>query len=108
MAEPQAPIPDDEPLDPKVEAVQRRMHRMILISRGIMVAGLLTVAAVIFYRMDGGDDTASDTPRAAATGVAHVAISADHVVLILNRPDGTQAVRVQTLEGRLVSETVLP
>ena len=106
MVDPVKPPSDEEPLDPQVEAVQRRMHRMILISRGIMVVGLLVVGAVIFYRLGDGDDTPSDAMRRG--GVSHLAISDSHVVLVLDRPDGGQSVRVQTLDGRLVSETPLP
>ena len=104
------PIPedDDEPLDPKVEAVQRRIQRMLLVSRGIMVVGLIAVVVAIFYRLGGDDDSAPTTAAATGSTVRHVAIEGDRIVLVIRGTDGRETVRVQTMDGALVSETVLP
>ncbi|MEM1317529.1 MAG: hypothetical protein AAGF29_04630, partial [Pseudomonadota bacterium] len=55
---------DEEPLDPKVEAVRQKLVRLLLVSGGIMLLGFLAVFAAIVYKIN----DVADTP---------VAISAD-------------------------------
>jgi hypothetical protein len=48
---------DDKPLDPAVEKVRRKMVRLLAVSIGIMMIGLMTVLGAIVYRVtQAGDD----------------------------------------------------
>ncbi len=52
---------EDKPLDPEVENIRRRMIRLLVISIGIMVVGLMAVFGAIIYKFNSGgnDGTAS-------------------------------------------------
>lgn len=45
---------DDQPLDPAVERVRRKMMRLMGISVAIMMVGLMAVIGAIFYKISGG------------------------------------------------------
>ncbi|MEM6382049.1 MAG: hypothetical protein AAF739_05190 [Pseudomonadota bacterium] len=50
-ARPQPQLPDDEePLDPRLEAMAAKMRRLSLVSSGIMFLGIFAVLGVILYR----------------------------------------------------------
>lgn len=54
-------IEEDEPLDPVMERVRRRMLRLMAISIGIMFVGLMAVAGAIVYKIgDTGEETKSE------------------------------------------------
>ena len=42
---------DEPPLDPAVERVRRKLARLMIVSIGIMVLGLIAVFAVIVYKV---------------------------------------------------------
>ncbi|WP_375573817.1 hypothetical protein ABWH92_08265 [Ahrensia marina] len=50
---PQSPD-EEEPLDPRLEAVAHKMRRLSLVSSGIMFLGIFAVLGVILYRSLGG------------------------------------------------------
>jgi len=51
---------DEKPLDPMVENVRRRMMRLMIISIGIMMIGLMAVLGAIVYKYNtGGEKIAS-------------------------------------------------
>lgn len=47
------PKNEDEPLDPAVERVRRKMMRLMGISVAIMMVGLIAVIGAIFYKISG-------------------------------------------------------
>ena len=47
-------INENEPLDPAVERVRRKMMRLMGISVAIMMIGLMAVIGAIFYKISGG------------------------------------------------------
>jgi hypothetical protein len=50
-----APVEEDEkPLDPAMEKVRRKMIRLLGVSIGVMMAGLMAVLFAIVYKMNGG------------------------------------------------------
>ena len=54
-------IDQDEPLDPKVEAIRRKMVRLLAVSGGIMMVGLMTVLIAIVYRLNSGGEPVAAT-----------------------------------------------
>ncbi|MBL4598600.1 MAG: fimbrial protein [Rhizobiaceae bacterium] len=61
-------IPDEEkPLDPAVERVRKRMLRMMIVSVGVMLIGLMAVLGAIVYKLGqyGNDDTTEVASSAA-------------------------------------------
>ena len=42
---------DEQPLDPAMERVRRKMIRLLAVSIGIMVIGLMAVLAAIVYKI---------------------------------------------------------
>ncbi len=42
---------DDQPLDPALERVRRKMIRLLVVSFGIMTVGLMAVLGTIVYRL---------------------------------------------------------
>jgi hypothetical protein len=46
---PQSPD-EEEPLDPRLEAVAHKMRRLSLVSSGIMFLGIIAVLGVVLYR----------------------------------------------------------
>lgn len=51
---------DEKPLDPAIENIRRRMLRLLFVSIGILMAGILAVFGAIVYKInDRGDDTQS-------------------------------------------------
>jgi len=95
---------DDKPLDPAVERVRRKMMRLMLVSIGIMMIGLMAVVGAIVYKLG-----SSEAPPAAASEappggfqsrlrleegsriVAH-SLSGEHLTLIAEDRAGRQSV----------------
>lgn len=59
----------DEPLDPAVERVRRKMVRLLMVSISIMMVGLMAVLGAIVYKV-ANDDTAGldEAAHAASAG----------------------------------------
>lgn len=65
----QTDIEQEEPLDPKLEDIRRRMMRRMLISMGTMTIGLLALLFAIIYKINDGSDTAQqDAQRSVIPG----------------------------------------
>ncbi|MEL6784369.1 MAG: fimbrial protein [Pseudomonadota bacterium] len=47
---------EEEPLDPAVEAIRVKMVRLLMVSGGIMMLGLMAVLAVIVYKVTSADE----------------------------------------------------
>jgi len=60
MVEPAAiDIDEEKPLDPEVENIRRRMMRLLFISFGSMLIGLMAVFGAIVYKINTADDDAA-------------------------------------------------
>ena len=46
---------DEKPLDPAMEKVRRKMVRLLGVSIGVMMVGLMAVLGAIVYKMNRGD-----------------------------------------------------
>ncbi|WP_075219769.1 hypothetical protein [Acuticoccus yangtzensis] len=55
-------VEEEEPLDPAVERVRRKLVRLLLVSSGIMVLGFAAVAIAVFYRISQNSARPDDTP----------------------------------------------
>ena len=91
---------EDKPLDPEVEAVRRKLARLLIVSIGIMIAGLMAVLFAIVYKMSSDGDDAG--PAAASSVNASFAPAAD---LALRLPQGASIVS-HGVSGRYVSVLV--
>ena len=98
----------DEPLDPKVEAVRRKLVRLLAVSGGVMVLGFAALIVAIVYRLNAGEGSVI-APAAAVelalpegAAVAGTAVSEGRIALTLRMPDGRRLIRVHDTSGRLV------
>lgn len=101
---PDPELNEDQPLDPAVERVRRRMMRLMIVSIGIMMIGLMAVAGAIVYKLSGRETPRVATPAMVPGGyqsllhlpagsrvVAH-SISGDRLTLVGEDPNGRQTV----------------
>ena len=116
---------EEEPLDPEMEKVRRKMVRLLAISIGIMFVGLMAVLGAIVYKFstdDGAPDEAvassasvpSDAPLAAKlklpSGMRAIStsVSGDRILVLAENSVGLQQIFVFSLtSGRLVAEIEL-
>lgn len=97
---------DEEPLDPKVENVRRRLARMQMISSGIMVVGLMAVFLAIVYKVMIDTDVpkpaiVSDVALPAGSRIIASALHEDTIMLTLQMADGSTQVHVYNGNGTL-------
>jgi hypothetical protein len=104
---------DDEaekPLDPAMEKVRRKMIRLLAISIGVMMAGLMAVLFAIVYKMNTrADAPAPETALAAPSGegmmtgeivlpegarINSQSLSGNRILFDLSQPDGTREIAV--------------
>jgi len=98
---------DEEPLDPQVEAIRRKMMRLLMISSGTMMIGLMAVLIAIVYKVT---SSTSSVPVAAAikdivlpknATIVDTALSGDRIMLTLEMPDGSREIQVHSADGKL-------
>ena len=96
------PHPDEEqPLDPAVERIRRKMMFLLMGSMGVMILGVFAVFAVILYRI--GALPGSDGPAGAPTvaDIAEpIALPAGARVADMVIGDGMLVVRIDLADGR--------
>jgi hypothetical protein len=61
---------DEKPLDPAMERVRQKMVRLLAISLGVMMIGLMAVLGAIVYKMSGGRETARSGMSASGAVIA--------------------------------------
>lgn len=99
----------EPPLDPAMERVRRKMMRLLAVSIGIMLIGLMAVLAAVVYKVNRSDqpqtpEPRSDIPGQEAAAPVPPAIIESQVPLA----PGTRLLS-QSLSGDHVSlETLLP
>ena len=91
---------EDKPLDPEVEAVRRKLARLLMVSIGIMIIGLMAVLMAIVYKMSRSDGAAPPPAMAATTGTLKPAAE-----LVLRLPAGARIVS-HSLSGRYLTVQV--
>ena len=109
-------LPEDEPLDPKVEAIRRKMVRLLAVSGGIMMIGLMTVLAAIVYRVNRADpETAAASSGSApllaeatialpvGSEILHTALNQGRIMLTVREANGNHAILIYAPNGNLLS-----
>ena len=114
---PEADAPPDAPLDPHVEAVRRKMVRLLVWGGGVMALGFAALVVAVVYRLNAGDGSSASivaTPPVSATialpegaEVTGTAVSDARIALTLRLPDGRRLIRVHDTRGRLVVQYTL-
>ncbi len=112
-------IEDDKPLDPKVENIRRRMVRLLVLSIGSLLIGLLAVLGSIIYKINQSDDKpvssanpqiAMDTSKTITAkinlpkGARLIASALDgsHILLTLELADGKRQLQIYDLQSARV------
>jgi hypothetical protein len=73
----------EKPLDPAMEKVRRKMIRLLMISIGVMMAGLMAVLFAIVYKMN-------DKPAVTAASGATIPVGVDEISGTIALPQGAQ------------------
>ncbi|MEM7068226.1 MAG: hypothetical protein AAF478_05015 [Pseudomonadota bacterium] len=108
---------EEQPLDPVMERVRKKMIRLMVISVGIMMVGLLAVLFAIIYKFSNqsgdSDETTARAPGSSVevnlglpttSEVVSTSVSGDRVVLDVKGIDGKRQIFiVNTNTGQLVS-----
>ena len=90
---------EEKPLDPAFEKVRRKMVRLLAISIGIMMLGLMAVLFAIVYRASEGSSGLREGAirlPARATVVSQ-SLSGDRLSLLIRLADGGEAILVYEL-----------
>ncbi|MFZ1813968.1 MAG: fimbrial protein [Rhizobiaceae bacterium] len=86
----------DKPLDPATEKVRKKMVRLLAVSIGIMMVGLMAVLGAIVYKISGKPETAEGDNLQARNGSA-VPVEPGYVGRI-DLPPGAEIVS-ESLDG---------
>jgi hypothetical protein len=101
----------DKPLDPAVEAVRKRLARLLAVSIGIMMIGLLAVLGAIVYKMSGPSGAAvADGSLSVPAGMTVVdqSLDGDRLALRLRKADGSEVIAIYALsDGRRIGRFIL-
>ena len=104
-----AEIEDEKPLDPAIEAVRKRLARLMVVSIGIMMVGLLAVLGAIVYKAYGTGSAvvASQGTLAIPAGMIVVdqSLDGDCIALRLRGPDGAETIMLFSLSNGAVTGT---
>ncbi len=94
---------DEKPLDPQVEKIRRRMVRLLAVSIGIMMIGLMAVLGAIVYKIgQGGENKA---PKIAANAAPMAVDAAKMIEREITLPAGSRLVS-SSLAGNWILLTV--
>jgi hypothetical protein len=102
-----AELEDEKPLDPAIEAVRKRLARLMVVSIGIMMVGLLAVLGAIVYKAYGipTRSTGMNGTLAIPSGMSVVdqSLDGDRIALRLRGADGAETIMLFSLtEGGVV------
>ena len=104
--------PDEEPLEPKVEAIRVKMMRLLVVSGGIMMLGLMAVVISIVYKINQGSEQATGQSVEPVTGeialpsgarILSTALSGSRMMFTIEQDDGSREVLVYDAQGKLTS-----
>jgi hypothetical protein len=90
---------EEEPLDPAAERLRRKMVRLLIVSGGIMILGLIAVFAAVVYKL--GMLGPSDTAATASKGLSGASVVEAPITL----PPGARVVSAE-LDGSRALLTV--
>ena len=100
-------IDEEEPLDPVMERVRKKMIRLLVISIGIMVVGLMAVLGAIVYKISNptSSQEAASQPQTAGEVSDSQGALAENIELEL--PDGTVILSTSMTDNRLLISVLL-
>ena len=107
---PNPQLEEEEPLDPATERVRRKMVRLLIVSIGIMVVGLMSVFGAIIYKIGEKQDDSETVIPAVQTelivpnsanyigeidipdgaNILSTSLNGSHILLHLKLVDGSQ------------------
>ena len=96
---------DDKPLDPAVERVRRKLARLMIVSVGIMLVGVMAVLGAVVYKVtepDAEESVVDAIVLPAGAEIAGHSFSEGVATFLLDMPDGSTrfvAVPVGTFSG---------
>lgn len=117
---------EEQPLDPEMEKVRRKMVRLLVISIGIMILGVMAVLAGVVYKVvepDEAPQTAAPEILAAASGaplqvtgklpsgfaVEEVSLDGTRILFFGLMADGSRsAIILDAASGNVIAEIALP
>ncbi len=98
----------DEPLDPKVEAIRRKMVRLLMVSGAIMMIGLMTVLIAIVYKLNATEATApaatGQLSLPAGSQILSTSLSDDRIAITVKLSSGNRVIYIHGLDGRRISQ----
>ena len=102
-----AELEHDKPLDPAIEAVRKRLARLMVVSIGIMMIGLLAVLGAIVYKAYGlpSSSAALNGTLAIPTGMSVIdqSLDGDRLSLRLRSADGSETIMLFSLNDGSVT-----
>ena len=87
---------DEKPLDPEVEKVRKKMVRLLAVSIGVMMIGVMAVLFAIVYKFTRPGSPSPASQSTINTGVPVDAPLIDHI----NLPTGFQVISVSLDAGK--------
>ena len=103
----------EEPLDPAVERLRRKMVRLLAVSIGVMMIGVMAVLAAVVYRsVDAGGPKARDGAELAlalpaGAEIRSVALDGDRALVHAATADGIRMYLVHLADGRILATYTL-
>jgi hypothetical protein len=105
----------DKPLDPAMEKVRAKMVRLLMISLGIMMIGLMAVLYAIVHKMSAGPAVPAGTDGISSTitlpkgaQINGESLSGTRILFDLTLPDGKRELAIyDTVEARFVARHAL-
>ncbi len=101
---------DEKPLDPEIEAIRRRMLRLLMISGGIMFIGLMTVLIAIVYKINQSSEssaarlvTEAELALPAGSSITDTALADGRLMLTLKLQDGSTAIHIYNRDGAVAA-----
>ena len=104
-----AELEHDKPLDPAIEAVRKRLARLMVVSVGIMMIGLLAVLGAIVYKasIPSQVEVANGTLAIpAGMVVVDQSLDGERIALRLKSADGTETIMLFSIVNGSVLGTL--
>lgn len=121
---PKDDLEDEKPLDPATEKLRRKMVRLLAVSIGVMMVGVMAVLGAIVYKIN--DSGRQDAMREAGSAplpyenlegridlpdraeIVSASLDADRVLLQVRMPDGASSLLVYSLErNRIIARVAI-
>ena len=95
-------IDEEVPLDPVMEKVRKKMIRLLVISIGIMMLGLMAVLFAIVYKISNRADNNSTDVSNAVSEVSETSVGAIKENILVDVPEGSNILSSTVQGGRMI------